>query len=105
MTAGDLSFENGFCYYSYRGKGGKTGRREYPQPALDALRAELAAFGKDLGVIWRAFGIALALTGGRRWTGPDEWHVLRPVPALPHEGGTSAGRPSSAAPHRCQATP
>ena len=33
MTAGDLNFENGVCFYSYRGKGGKTGRREFPQPA------------------------------------------------------------------------
>jgi site-specific recombinase XerD len=51
MTAGDLNFENGVCYYSYRGKGGKTGRREFPQPALDALRAALTAFGKELGVM------------------------------------------------------
>lgn len=51
MTAGDLNFENGICFYSYRGKGGKTGRREFPQPALDALRAALPAFGKDLGVM------------------------------------------------------
>jgi site-specific recombinase XerD len=48
MTAGDLSFENGVCFYSYRGKGGKTGRRELPQPALDALRAALAAWGHEL---------------------------------------------------------
>jgi integrase len=51
MTAGDLSFENEVCFYVYRGKGGKTGRREFPQPALDALRAGLGAFGKDLGVM------------------------------------------------------
>jgi len=51
MTAGDLSFENGVCFYSYRGKGGKNGRREFPQPALDGLRAALAAFGKDLGMM------------------------------------------------------
>jgi site-specific recombinase XerD len=48
LTAADLSFENGVCFYQYRGKGGKTGRREFPQPALDALRAALAAFGKEL---------------------------------------------------------
>ena len=51
MTAGDLSFENDVCFYSYRGKGGKTGRRELPRPATDALRAGLAAFGKDLGMM------------------------------------------------------
>jgi integrase/recombinase XerC len=48
MTARDLSFENGVCFYSYRGKGGKTGRREFPRPVLDALRAALAAFGREL---------------------------------------------------------
>jgi len=51
MTAGDLSFENGVCYYTYRGKGGKNGRRELPCPAVDALRAALAAFAKDLRVM------------------------------------------------------
>jgi len=51
MTAGDLSFENGVCFYSYRGKGGKNGRREFPQPALDALSAALAAYRKDLGMM------------------------------------------------------
>ena len=48
MTVGDLSFENGICFYCYRGKGGKTGRRELPRPALDALRAALAAYGREL---------------------------------------------------------
>src|SRR5664280_3137000 len=48
MTAGDLSFENDICFYAYKGKGGKTGRRELPRPALDALRAALAAWERDL---------------------------------------------------------
>jgi integrase len=48
MTAGDLSFENETCFYQYRGKGGKTGRRELPRPALVALRSGLAAYGRDL---------------------------------------------------------
>ena len=34
MTAGDLTFDNEVCFYQYRGKGGKTGRRELPRPAL-----------------------------------------------------------------------
>jgi Phage integrase family len=37
--------------YSYRGKGGKEGRRELPRPAADALRAAHAAFARDLGVM------------------------------------------------------
>jgi integrase len=48
LTAGDLSFENGVCFYRYQGKGGKSGRRELPRPALEALRATLAAWGRDL---------------------------------------------------------
>jgi len=48
LTAGDLSFENDICFYSYRGKGGKTGRRELPRPALEAVRAGLAAYGREL---------------------------------------------------------
>jgi integrase len=48
MTAGDLSFESEVCFYQYRGKGGKTGRRELPRPAVEALRAALAAYGREL---------------------------------------------------------
>ena len=49
MTAGDLSFENDTCFYCYKGKGGKTGRRELPRPAVEALRAALSAWELDLG--------------------------------------------------------
>ena len=96
MTAGDLNFENGVCFYSYRGKGGKTGRREFPQPAVAALRAALAAFGKDLGVmapsesLWPspAFADGRGLTSGtfygrfRRYLQkaglpPSGLHILR----------------------------
>ena len=49
MRAGDLSFEQGTYFYAYKGKGGKTGRRELPRPVLDALRAALAAWGRELG--------------------------------------------------------
>jgi site-specific recombinase XerD len=48
MKASDLSIEGDRTYYTYRGKGGKRGRRELPQPALEAIRAALAAFGIDL---------------------------------------------------------
>jgi integrase/recombinase XerC len=48
LTRGDLSFDADTCFYSYRGKGGKNGRRELPRPALEALRAALTAFGRDL---------------------------------------------------------
>lgn len=48
MTRADLSIDGSTCLYSYRGKGGKLGRRELPKPAMDALRASLRAFGHEL---------------------------------------------------------
>ncbi|HLF07486.1 MAG TPA: tyrosine-type recombinase/integrase, partial [Thermoplasmata archaeon] len=48
LTAGDLSFDDGRVFYSYRGKGGKIGKRELPRPAFEAIQAWLAAVGKDL---------------------------------------------------------
>jgi integrase/recombinase XerC len=41
LTAGDISVEGDTAYYSYRGKGGKRGRRELPRPAYEALCATL----------------------------------------------------------------
>lgn len=48
MTAGSILFGEPVCY-TYRGKGGKQGKRELPQPAFDAINAGLAAWGKSLG--------------------------------------------------------
>jgi integrase len=48
MKAGDLSLEGRTCFYTYRGKGGKTGRRELPRPALEAIRIWLCAVGRAL---------------------------------------------------------
>jgi site-specific recombinase XerD len=47
LKARDISQE-GSTFYSYRGKGGKTGKRELPRPALDAINAWLASTGKSL---------------------------------------------------------
>jgi site-specific recombinase XerD len=48
LKASNLTTENGRTFYAYRGKGGKTGRRELPAPAAEAIRAWLAAAGRDL---------------------------------------------------------
>lgn len=48
MKAGSLSADGEQSFYTYRGKGGKQGRRELPQPALEAIKTALAAFGLDL---------------------------------------------------------
>ena len=47
MTAGSISVEGDAVYYSYRGKGGKTGKRELPRPAFEAIQTWLAAVDKD----------------------------------------------------------
>lgn len=51
MTVGDLSTEDGRVWYRYRGKGGKTGKRELPQPAHAAIVAALSAFGHDIATL------------------------------------------------------
>ena len=51
MKAGNLIIDGDRAYYTYRGKGGKQGHRELPQPALNAIRASLGAFGKDLATM------------------------------------------------------
>jgi integrase len=48
LTAGDLTIEDGTAFYSYRGKGGKRGRRELPRPAYEAIVRTLADAGKEL---------------------------------------------------------
>ena len=48
LTRGDLSEDGGAVYYNYRRKGGKRGKRELPRPAVEAIRAALAAWGKSL---------------------------------------------------------
>jgi integrase/recombinase XerC len=71
MTVGDIACERGVPYYAYRGKGGTRGRRELPSPAYDAMRAALAAFGRDLATMSRdeplwpsSRGIGAGVTSG-----------------------------------------
>jgi site-specific recombinase XerD len=47
MTAASISVEDR-VYHTYRGKGGKTGKREMPQPAFGAITGWLAASGRSL---------------------------------------------------------
>jgi integrase/recombinase XerC len=70
LTAGDISVEGETAFYSYRGKGGKRGRRELPRPAYQALLATLSDAGQDLasmartGSLWQAGGDTRGVTGG-----------------------------------------
>ncbi|MGO9179408.1 MAG: tyrosine recombinase XerC [Candidatus Limnocylindrales bacterium] len=51
LTRGDVTVEDGTAFYSYRGKGGKTGRRELPRPAFDAIVRSLDDAGKELATM------------------------------------------------------
>lgn len=47
MTAASIVVEDRI-FYTYRGKGGKTGKRELPAPAFRAIKAWLACSGRSL---------------------------------------------------------
>jgi site-specific recombinase XerD len=51
LKAGNLYLEGSTVYYTYRGKGGKQGKRELPQPAFGAIQQALGAFGKNLATM------------------------------------------------------
>ena len=51
LIAGDISIEGETAFYSYRGKGGKRGRRELPRPAYAALCATLGDAGLALAAM------------------------------------------------------
>lgn len=91
LTRGDLSFDGNTCFYSYRGKGGKSGRSELPRPALDALRAALTAFGRELEAMVPG-GFSLALTGPHGWPWAFFRHVLRATASASAPGRHGAGR-------------
>jgi len=51
LKASDISCDNGTAYYTYRGKGGKRGKRELPRPAFEAIETALMAWGKSLAAM------------------------------------------------------
>ena len=113
LKARDLSVEGETAFYSYRGKGGKTGRRELPRPAFVAIRATLADCDKDLATmdqqesLWQAATSLAGITSGsfyarfRRYLGlaglaPTGLHVLRHTAAkLRRDAGASIEAVSS----------
>ncbi len=54
LTAGNIVHEGDKVFYEYRGKGGKTGKRELPRPAYEAIVGGLAAWSKDLATMSQA---------------------------------------------------
>src|SRR5665811_1809514 len=74
----------------YRGKGGKTGRRELPVPAVEALRAALRARDLDLEVMEAPpslYGASRAVRSTRSSNGTSG------TQGFPRPGSTSSGTP------------
>ena len=57
MKVVDINADEDRVYYTYRGKGGKRGRRELPRPAYEAVQAALRAFGMELALMPSEFSI------------------------------------------------
>jgi integrase/recombinase XerC len=113
LRAGDLSLEGETTYYQYVGKGHKTGRRELPHPAYEAIVATLVDVGKDLATmvpgesLWQAAARPEGVTSGtfysrfRRYLqaaglAPTGVHVLRHTAAkLRRDAGESIEAVSS----------
>jgi site-specific recombinase XerD len=113
LKAADITVEDETAFYSYRGKGGKTGRRELPRPAFEAIVATLADCGKELvsmdpaESLWQAGTGSAGLTSGTfygrfrhylRQAGlaPTGLHILRHTAAkLRREAGESIEAVSS----------
>lgn len=65
LRVGDISVERDTVLYSYRGKGGKRGRRELPPPAHHAICVSLADCGKELTTMDAGESLWQAGTGPR----------------------------------------
>ncbi len=113
LKASDITIEDNTVYYSYRGKGGKRGRRELPKPCWEAIRRTLADCGKELATmdpnesLWQAGAGPKGLSGStfyarfRRYLAaaglqPSGLHILRHSAAkLRRDAGESVEAVSS----------
>jgi site-specific recombinase XerD len=113
LAAADINIEGETVFYSYRGKGGKRGRRELPRPACEALSATLADVGLELASmdpsasLWQAAAGPRGVTGAtfyarfRRYLraaglAPSGLHILRHTAAkLRRDAGSSIEAVSS----------
>jgi integrase/recombinase XerC len=77
LVAGDVSIEGETVFYSYRGKGGKRGRRELPAPAYEALCTTLAEAGLELGSMPKDASLWQAGAGPRGVTGSTFYSRFR----------------------------
>jgi site-specific recombinase XerD len=77
LTAGDISVEGETAFYSYRGKGGKRGRRELPRPVYEGLCASLGDAGLSLAEMERSASLWQAGTGSRGITSATFYNRFR----------------------------
>jgi integrase len=117
MRACDISIEGETVFYSYRGKGGKRGRRELPHPAYVAICRSLADAGTDLATmdpeasLWQAGAGPQGISSGtfygrfRRYLAaaglpPTGLHILRHTAAtLRRDAGASVEAVSAVLDH------
>jgi len=69
LKARDINLEGDVAMYCYVGKGHKTGRRELPRPAYEAISATLADVGLSLAEMDPAASLWQAAAGTRGVTG------------------------------------
>jgi site-specific recombinase XerD len=77
LTAGDISIEDDTAFYSYRGKGGKRGRRELPRPAFEALCVTLSDASLSLAKMEASASIWQAGAGERGITSATFYNRFR----------------------------
>jgi integrase/recombinase XerD len=77
LKAKDISVEDERSFYSYRGKGGKLGRRELPRPAFDALLVTLTDADKTLSNMDPQESLRQAAAGNRGVTSATFYNRLR----------------------------
>ena len=77
LTAGDISIDGETAFYSYKGKGGKRGRRELPRPAYEAVCATLGDAGLSLAEMEPCASLWQAGAGGRGITGTTFYNRFR----------------------------
>jgi integrase/recombinase XerD len=77
LKAKDIRVEDERSFYSYRGKGGKLGRRELPRPAFDALLVTLTDADKTLSNMDPQESLRQAAAGNRGVTSATFYNRLR----------------------------
>ena len=86
LKAKDISVEADRSFYSYRGKGGKLGRRELPRPAFDALLVTLGDAAKSIAAmapqesLWQAGARARGVTSATFYNRLRKYMVAAGLP-------------------------